>query len=182
MSDVAARASFEVDLDDIVDVSMRSLRRLPRHRRAILINLIVVGVMGGVLFWFVAPFVFGDGEPTLRIGAAIACGVLASILHGRGTEPRTRRLLRRYLHDAHGEGPHRCDVEVRESGLVFLQMNTTVAIPWSEVEAVNDDAGDIEIGSRSVTGVVRRRAFETDAERDSFLRHIVERAEKARAK
>ena len=173
MSEPLACASFEFSLDDLADVSCRLARRLPSHRRLRVQATILSGVMAGLVIY--ALTLIQDPMPWLpRAGVSLAAALLAMWICHERWEPYVRRSTRRVLRDMYGEGPHRCDVELHTEHFTVKQFLTIVTTPWSQVDSVNDDQGDIEIlASKGGSVVVNASAFAGQAEQARFLDTVI---------
>lgn len=170
MTEPLARALFVYTLDDRVDVSWRAARHSPSvqrlWRRGRLLSTALVAMLAPLLLHTFAPNV-----PTIAVIAATVIGCIGMfVVWNERIGSRYRRLVRRMLREAHGEGHHQCDVALHADRLLVRQDEGLLSFPWPEVDSVRDDDGDIELLSPRGAVVVRGRAFANETERAAFLR------------
>ena len=160
------QVQFDATLDDYVDVVMRSVAgsktaRAWRWRASII----------GGLFVGLAVFLILTGSNERRLVAGMLGFLLVTVAnlayYKRSYRKRVRKLIREQMGT---EGPFRILVELTESGISFEQQKTRQIHDWSTFERYEetDDAIYFLKRDRSVMAV-RKRAFESGANKDQFL-------------
>lgn len=101
---------------------------------------------------------------------AVAGGGVLGILYGRFHDSYTRRNVRRILTEMYGgQGPFPTEVETRPEGLWAKSKAFEVVFPWSNLGAVVEQDGDVELSFTPGVVVVRARAFAAPDDRTRFL-------------
>jgi len=80
----------------------------------------------------------------------------------------TRRALHHWVQQQFGDGPYTCTVTLLPIGVRWEQMGESFEDPWPSITRIHRSGEDIEFTAIQ-GGVVRRRAFASDDERDRFL-------------
>ena len=180
MMECFARAAFDMTLDERVDVSCRHADLLPSVRRQRFIGLLLLALVAGALTCGAARLLSPTGSAVLQGAATL---VVVAILAGFGPRlwRRTReRAIRRVLAEVTGDGPVPFVVELYAARIGLTSGETAASVPWHEITAVRDHAGDVELTGPATLIVVRARAFATPAAAAEF-RAVAERLTAAAA-
>ena len=161
------KVQFDFTIDDMVDVSERATGRSALVRSWRWRSTFVACGLTALMVYLVT-----SGSEGLRLfTACIAIGLGLSIFPSsmeRARKSRLRRFLRERLG---GDGPFRCEVELKPDGVAVSQAGTQSLRQWSAIAAIEETADAIEIIPRGAgTLVVRNRAFGSPAERAEFVR------------
>lgn len=159
------KVKFDFTLEDLVDVSQRSLARSRVARSWRWQGYAVAGLIGGLLGLVLVP---GSGWTKLLIGAAAAL-LFVVYYHFTQKSSQNRKLLE-YMRENHGgDGPFTCEVELTESGLITTQMGTRIKREWRNVKGIEEASDAVEIALNEGLLVVRDRAFHSAAEKQQFI-------------
>ena len=163
------RADFEATLDDIVDVYLRQIRRMPsggrQFRRAAILICVVSGMFAMVA---IDAMRSRPARMDLLLGGVVGAvvGVICTPLYDRILATRARKVLGEYYA---ARVPMRCEIELRPTGLWVRQDQGELLLDWDTAKSVEDTADDIELWFRWGLVVVRNRGFATLADRERFL-------------
>jgi hypothetical protein len=161
------KVHFDFTIEDMVDVTERATGRSAVVRswrwRS---TAIACGVTA------LAVYLLSPGSEGFRLFAAcIAIGLGLTFFPAnmdRARRSRLRRFLRERLG---GEGPFRCEVELKPEGVWVSQAGTQSLREWSSIASIEEGPEAVEIVPRSAGSlVVRNRAFSSPAERAEFVR------------
>ena len=167
-----ARLEFDTTADEIVDIHVRRTRGAPDYRRQ---RTRYQWLVGGclALSWMVSIVWQGRDLPVtiLVVVAAIGLGggALLGYAYGRFQDWYVRYTYRRMIRQLYGDGPIRCQVELRPGALWARVSELDNTYPWSEMTRVDETGGAIELWFGSGLVVVRDRAFRTTEDRRQFL-------------
>jgi hypothetical protein len=174
MTEPLLRASFEFGPEEHADVVCRHLQVSPRHARFRVRATVLVAAFVLVLAWVIDRAYAPDREPMLRAIVLALPMVLVAVIYWLQYPRRQRANVLARLRRLHGNGPHRCDVEVFADQIVFRQQGKTALAPWREFTSVRPVGIDLELlGPRSAL-VVRGHAFATSQERQAFHDRVQE--------
>ncbi len=163
-----ARVSFEFGLDELMDVTRRSTARLHTVRQRELFSLVFVLILIATLTPTALFWSDPDSSPAL-VAVATAIAVTFGYLANRHFCARRReKVTRGILRELYGDGRHRCDIELHHDRMTMSQLDTSTTVPWSQVESIADDNGDLIVTAHSSVTVVRKFAFPDDAARIVF--------------
>lgn len=117
-------------------------------------------------------FLLLDGSIVARaIFSLLFCAAAIGVWWAITRTSRNRTYLKYYRELMGGDGPFLCEVELQASGITTRQSGVETKRPWSSVEKIVENQGDLEVVFRpSATLVVRSHAFKTSTERAEFLR------------
>ena len=180
MAEPLARVSSEFTPDEWADLWWRWVRhQKPLRRTRLRDSFFAAGLVAVVL-----PVLFWWRGPEMPVAAVVAVTVLGCAvsfwMEHQGHGARSRRRVRRNLTKTRGEGPFRCNLELHRDGIHAHQEGNHAHLPWSAVEVIRDDHGDIEILAPQGAAVFGKGAFANDAEREAFLQLACKLAEEAR--
>jgi hypothetical protein len=167
------QVQFDATIDDVVDVTMRSLAGSKTVRRWRWQGSAILGLLVGVSVYLIQ-----TGSSVRKLVAGVLVFLLITIANLAGYKSSHRKRVRKLLKEQMGgEGPFRVRVELSESGITFDQQQTQQRHDWSSIERY-EETDDAIYFVRSDRGVmaVRKRAFESQASKEEFLgfarRHI----------
>ncbi len=181
MAEPLLRASFEFGPEEHADVVCRHLQASPQHVRYRVRATVLVAAFVLVLAWVIDRAYAPDREPLVRMLVLAIPMLLVTAVYWLRWPGRVRAGVLRRLRRLHGDGPHRCDVEVHDDQIVFHQQGKTAQVPWREFTSVRAVGIDLELlGPRSAV-VVRGHAFATNQERQAFHDKVQELHRRAAA-
>jgi hypothetical protein len=175
-----ARVSFASTLDDCVDVSWRVTNHLKSIRSMRLRDGFVAGTGAAIVLLWLTWRIQSEMPPAAIAFVAILAFVVFFVSWQQHSRSHHSRVTRRILLETRGEDPCQCDVELHGDRILVQQGENTVALPWSHVDSISDDRGDLEILGKGTALVVRARAFANEGDRDAFLQLAIELAARAR--
>ena len=168
---VHARAAFQYGIDDLVDVALRNVNRLPSTRSRFRNVTLLLGVLLGVTVGAVVKLREPDDTPfAIAMGAlaAVAFAIIFSIRHPKAQRTATRRSLL----ELYGSGPFRCTVELHDDHMLWLDdlqdKQAQTRTPWGELREVRVEDGDWIVESKTGISVLNADAFANAAEADAF--------------
>ena len=166
MGDVS-RIEFDATHEEVADVNMRLLLSTKAYRRSRLQYQWAVGVVvAGVLAVTVEEHL---STPSV-IALSAVCGFLSGYLYGPLYERSVRASYLRMVSELYGGASTvRCTFELRYDVLWTKMGSTELAFAWSDRVAINDAGDCIEVWFNPGLAVVRNRAFQTEADRRTFL-------------
>jgi membrane protein implicated in regulation of membrane protease activity len=165
---IHARAEFDYTLDDLADVAWRTTQRSAHARSQRRIAVAVIAVLLGAALG--APVLYLRPEkPWFAFAVGIPAAILFVVLSYRMLPASMRRSLRRSLREHHGDGPHRCVVELHDDHMLWRHANLDWRLAWCDVRAIEPDGDDLVVTSRTGVSVVRGRAFADAAAREQFV-------------
>jgi hypothetical protein len=169
-SPAVRRVKFDFTTDEVVDVSLRSVRSTivgarRRFRWSTALWSAVSLCAAGLLSVGVTP----DSFAAMSVSGLVLGGVCYAISGGVYDDivrRRTRRIVDEHLRKA----PNlTAEIELRPDGLCCGQLGMELRFFWKHATAIVEDGGDVELRFTPGLVVVRRRAFASDDERRSFL-------------
>jgi hypothetical protein len=163
---------FDFTADELVDVNIRLVRET-RTGQAARRNY-RWSVAGAAAVTLTAVGVLDQGITTARVVAMASCGfVLGAIcfaLSGHAFDHRQRRWLRRAVDEHMTTSTDRsCELELRPDGIACRQAGAEMVFYWKRLQAIVEEAGDVEFRFTPGLVVARRRAFASDADRRAFV-------------
>jgi len=168
------KVSFDADMNDMVDVTMRTIGKKNAKYYS---DLAVIAVGSGGLFGLIGYFIFSQSWVAAVIGFAF--GAIYTVAYNYNLRERRVRKFIQERQLIKGPALH-VEVEISEAGLSFTQSGVTTIREWSTIKSISETDDAIYFGSSSDSfGAVRKRAFASDAEKDEFLnlsRGYMERA------
>lgn len=157
---------FEATLDELVDVSLRSIETsktsLSRQRRSHILASLSLGLIAIILI---------PGSTILKLGIGIAVSLVVAILYPlfyrRALDRNIRETLKEQLH---GSSSFTVEVELTEEGIAFHQLGTRITHDWANVKAVSSTAHGVDFTFKGGgIATVRDRAFAAPDQRDQFI-------------
>ncbi|HZN42046.1 MAG TPA: hypothetical protein VFD82_24815 [Planctomycetota bacterium] len=160
---VHARAAFQYGIDDLVDVALRNVNRLPGRRSQVLVVGLLLGLAAGAVGKLLDP----DDTPfAIAIGALVAVAV--PFLYPKLQRAATRR---NFL-ELYGSGPFTCTVELHDDHMLWRDdqqdRQVQTRLPWRELREVRVEGGDWIVESKAGISVLNADAFASAAEADVF--------------
>ena len=161
------KVHFDFTVDDMVDVTERATGRSALVRswrwRS---TAIACGVTA------LAVYLLSPGSEGFRVFAACIAIGLGLTFFPSSTERARRSRLRRFLRERlGGDGPFRCEVELKPEGVAVSQAGTQALRDWSTIVSIEEGPDAVELVPRGAGSlVVRNRAFASPAERAEFIR------------
>jgi hypothetical protein len=160
------RVEFEFTVDDLVDVNLRALDRSKRFRSGQWTNVILSGLLVGLVVFLTLPFSLSGKIASGAVGLAVI--VVAHLLFRQRELGRRIRSL--YLEKLGAQGPFKCEVELTEEGLITRQRGTEVKYSWAILEEIKETPDSIDFFTRDGGAVVvRDRPFNDSADKGRFF-------------
>ena len=158
---------FDATIDDLVDVSMRSLTNSKtvnswRWQGAALTAVV-----------FAVPTYFLLGETIVaRLALAAAAAILGVAVHSLTYRDNLRKRTRKLCRELIGsDAPFTVTVELRDDGISFSQMGACTISGWSTIDRVEESEDALYfLRKDNSCAAVRKRAFDSIAIKDEFLR------------
>jgi hypothetical protein len=173
MSAAPWKIQFPFDLDDLADVSCRSVLETPVGRSFRRQEILWSGVAGFVFFALllsitVRPQTLGDcGLVALM---ALPVGVVMAGFRAQTYESRCKSRVRRFLaQDWNPNNAHVCEIELRPDVMWLRQPHLEVTYRWQDFISGDDLPEGVELRFRGGYALARSRAFETREEQTRFL-------------
>lgn len=160
------KVEFDFSLDDLVEVTLCSIKDDSWLRKARLQSAIFSGLLFGLLGYVILPF-----SREFKIIIGITLSLLAALIGLAKYESGQKKRLRKALKEKiSSEGPFHCLVEITESEFAISQLGETIIRKWEEIKEVIDDNDGVLVQTRndSIT-VIRNRAFPTQETRLQFI-------------
>ena len=160
------RVQFTATFDELVDATLRVVRRVRQGSRAgRLVGLAVCALGTATLLALIEP------NPDSRWIAGVVGGGIAAIAYAllvlRPIDGAVRAAVKKQVGT---EAPFEVIVELTPEGLSSHQMNTHIVHEWRIVEEIEEDRGDVVFHMKHGNIlVVRARAFETPDARRQFI-------------
>jgi hypothetical protein len=157
---------FDVTIDDLVDVSMRSWANSKTMRLWRWQGAAVTGLVAAM-----TAYILLGVTSSVRLVIAFAAGLIGAALHlwsyKESHRKRTRKLCREQMGT---DAPFAVTVELLDSGISFSSPGVRVTYEWPRIERVEETADALYFVSRNNTrSAVRKRGFESEAMKDEFL-------------
>lgn len=159
----------EVSLDEIVDLQLTALERLPSHQSQRRRSTWLVPVSCAVFAAAVT-----DGSAWVRLVVAGVIGVALLWLYPKYYRSFMRRYTRRHFVDAlGGTGPYEVSYVLNDIGIEVDQHSHCLRFNWSDCQEV-EESPDAMVLHFPNSGLVRlaNRAFANDGLRQDFLRSL----------
>jgi hypothetical protein len=160
------RVRFEYTIDDLIDVSMRLLKRSRSVRASRHWDLLTTALLSGVLLFAIVPA--SVAGKLIMGGLGLAFGALSYPAIRQRT---VRRRLRKFCEETVGTGETLfCEVELNESDVHTNSNGSRTVSAWENVKEIQEtlDSVDIYTGRGGLT-VVRKRAFASQEETLQFI-------------
>jgi len=157
---------FEFNRDDLIDAS----RRLSARSKVVR-SWKTNGMLWSAFLAWLLVFAFFYSTPLkgalIGLVASALCAFIYPVFHERTVEKRLRELHNEILGN---ETALRCEVEINENGLTVGQMNHKSQYEWMSVMEISETGDSVDIFTKGGSGVIiRNRAFESDADRATFV-------------
>ncbi len=165
------RVQFEATLDDFVDVTRRSMPRFTKQKVRTWMNHLNASMFVGIAAIALTLRVF-RGNVLVHLFVGLGAAVVSLVFLGVAT-PRLRDAkLRWYWARVLGsKSPVLIEVEVTSEGVSFRQSGTRTLHEWSSVERIDEEPDCICFRYRGgLVGVVRDRAFDSEAQKQQFIK------------
>lgn len=159
---------FEATLDDLADANMRMAKctntyRQQRHQAQTAYGLIAAGILAVTLQ--------GRTSLALVIVFTIIGGGIVAYAYGQFHYRYVVHHYRRMVGDSYaGVKTVRCVVDLRDDVVWTKTGDMEIAFEWSRRPTINDSGDSIEMWFEPGLVVVRNRAFQTEDDRQAFLR------------
>lgn len=158
---------FDATLDDVVDVSMRSLARSKTVRAWSWQGLLTNALLSAVLMFAILPASFGTRLFFAIVVAFITAGIYLWTYKGR-IEKRMRKLC---MEQIGPNSPFPVRVELSESNIKVTSQKTEYLHDWSAFAEVEESGDAIYFWKRDGGGfAVRRRGFASESDKDQLLK------------
>ena len=163
------RAEFEYDVEDLIDVWRRSLRRLNRDISIKPLDVAYL-TLAFTSFSYLAGRIAVDYSPRWSALLGLGVGILTVFLLRHNALSTLRK---RCLAQMGGASRAHFEIELVSEGYWVRQEDIERLHSWRELEEVRDTSDALEMFTRAgdVT-VVRRRAFESQAAYDNFVSEV----------
>ncbi|HKQ03831.1 MAG TPA: YcxB family protein [Blastocatellia bacterium] len=157
---------FNATLDDLVDVTMRSLARSkllrPWNWKGLLTTVLLAG-----LPWFAIM----QGSLGRRLFVGVAVAIIAAAIYLLTYESTVEKRVRKLCLKLVGEDkPFRVEVELAEAGIRISQLKEQYTCDWGTIIEMEETEEAIYFYRREGGGfAVRKRGFGTMAEKEQFV-------------
>src|ERR1041385_540733 len=168
---------FEATVDDVVDVSIRTWSHSKARRSWRLQGVVMTAViLGGLAYLLLRQ------DIVIRLTIAFVIAALGAAFYLATYEDSYRKRARKLVREQMaGDSRLEVTVELLDKGLVFNQRGTTVIQEWSRIDRVEEaDDALYFYGQGGICSAVRKRAFESQAMKDEFLKRANEYIQKSR--
>lgn len=162
---------FDATIDDVVDVTIRSLAGSKSVRTWRWQGAAVTGLMLALPGYFLFAYTVGVGRRIAGVAALVAALIGAGV-HVWTYEDAARKRVRTLCREQIGtDRPFTVTVELSEAGISLGQMGAQTLYDWSSIEIV-EETEDALYFYRTDSGcfAVRKRGFESVASKDEFLK------------
>ena len=162
------RVQFSYDREELVDATLRGLRR-SKTFRSVGLQGMIFGTVFCLLGIYVV-FIVLLQNPYLAVITAVV-STLANValfptIHDNGA----RRRLRKFAKEQFGEqNSFTCEVELTPQEVRITQDRNQAVIEWKQLEEVVVTADSVDIFSKLGGIVVRDRAFDSPAKKEAFI-------------
>jgi len=164
------RVQFDATLDDLVDVSLRALRRSKAvrswRRVDYLSGVFLAAILAGLPLFLLLP-----EPPDTRLIFGLLAALTAACLYPLVYNSVVKRQLRGfYREQVGGNCPFVVEVELSRAGVIAHQNGCTIGFDWTQVELIQETADSIDFYARqSGIVVVRKRAFDSTSSMLQFI-------------
>ena len=166
------RLTYDVTIDDAVDVSLRFARRTQAFRRQVQLTILCVGI-GGALAMFAAwMYIVGTSLVNVVFGsvAGILFGIVFSAVFRSFFEKEIRTQQRKVVAEQFGGAATLpSEMELRTDAVWVRQAGMEMTFPWAVCTGVRNNSADIEMSFTPGICVIPNRHFPSPAERQVFL-------------
>jgi hypothetical protein len=165
------RIKYEATLEELVDVTLRSLARSRVARSWFRFDVVapalVFGLVVGAALFDVTPNI---ESRTSRLTLAVVVGVLGALLCLLLLTSIRRNRLRRYFREMlDGDGPYPFAVELSPEGMQMARPGSRTLFEWSQVSAVEETEEGIGVVLRQVgLQLIPARAFASEEDMRAF--------------
>ena len=157
---------FKATINDLVDVTMRSLARSKKLRpwnwRGILTTILIAG-----LPWFA--ITQGSLKTRLLVGVGVAsiATIIYLMTYRSSVEKRVRKLSLKYVGE---DQPFLVEVELAESGIRVSQLKEQYTYDWATIGDIEETEEAIYFYRSDGSGfAVRKRGFISTEEKEKFV-------------
>jgi|GEM_PF-3167818 len=165
--DLTMIVRFDATIDDVVDVSMRSWANSKTMRLWRWQGAATTGLMFAVPAYVLLSRTTG-ARLVITCAAALAGVAYYSFTYRESLRKRTRKLCREQLGT---DAPFTVTVELLDQGISFSQMGARIVHDWACIDRVEESGDALYFFSKeSMCSAVRKRAFESAAMKDEFLK------------
>lgn len=160
---------FEATIEDCVDVTIRSLKRLETLRTWHWQGVGSMALIGGV-----PAFALASGSMAIRLAISVAAALVAIALY-LWTSPYTfKERIEKLCREQFGTGePGRIQVEINDSGIAIRQVGTETIYDWATIETFEETEAAIYFYTWDKgCFAVRKRGFASVESMNEFIEFV----------
>lgn len=160
------KVEFDYTIDELVEVSLRSVRKTKSYQTAFQRGLLTTGSAA-----FAIAFLLFNYSFAIRFLLALLFGVFSAATYLFLQQTLTERKLKKYYFDLIGDKwPIHLEIELTPAAIVTRERETETSISWKRFAQVSENNKNIEFLTREGSLiVVRGRAFHNDEEKQRFF-------------
>jgi hypothetical protein len=172
MPEVLHRLTYDVTIDDAVDVSLRLAHRTHAIRKQLHTYVIIAGIVAAVA-GFAAWMYYVDTSLMHMVFAAVVgvlFGIVFAAIFRRLLEKEIRKQQRKVVAEQFGGKPSiQSEIELRPDAIWVRQAGMEMLFPWALCTSVDNNPDDIEMNFAPGICVIRHKHFASPADQQAFL-------------